>query len=68
MDDRVFYGPHPCARCGAMIAKASYTQGGEEFDYPDGPIYPNTDWRRHNCARTLTHVEMAAGAVEPPTQ
>jgi hypothetical protein len=48
-DDRIFYGPHPCARCGKTIVKASYEQGGEEFDYPDGPIYPNTEWHRHCC-------------------
>ena len=50
MDDRIFYGPHPCSDCGKMICKASHTQGGEAFDYPDDPIYPNTEWKRHNCA------------------
>ncbi len=48
-DDRTFYGPHPCQRCQKTIAKASYEQGGESFDYPEGPIYPNTVWVRHNC-------------------
>lgn len=50
MDDRIFYGPFACSDCTKMICKASYTQGGEVFDYPDGPIYPNTEWKRHNCA------------------
>lgn len=48
-DDRIFYGPHPCEACGGMICKASRGQGGEEFDYPEGPIYPNTPWSRHAC-------------------
>ena len=48
-DERVFYGPHPCEACGGMICKASRGQGGEEFDYPEGPIYPNTEWKRHSC-------------------
>ncbi len=48
-DNRVFYGPHACARCKKPIAKAGIEFGGEEFDYPDGPIYPNTEWARHNC-------------------
>ena len=48
-DERVFYGPHPCEACGGMICKAARAQGGEEFDYPEGPIYPNTEWKRHAC-------------------
>ena len=48
-DGRVFYGPHECGDCGKLIVKASYTQGGEAFDQPEGPIYPNTEWHRHNC-------------------
>ena len=54
MDDRIFYGPHSCLVCGMLICKASYTQGGESFDYPEGPIYPNPEWKRHNCASTQT--------------
>lgn len=49
IDDRTFYGPHPCAICAKMIVKASPRHGGEAFDAPVGPIYPNTDWRRHDC-------------------
>jgi hypothetical protein len=53
MDDRIFYGPYSCAVCGKLICKASYTQGGESFDYPAEPIYPNTEWKRHNCASVV---------------
>lgn len=47
--DTLFYGPHACSQCGRMIAKAAVKQGGAEYNYPLGPIYPNTDWRRHDC-------------------
>lgn len=47
MDTRTFYGPHACSECGALICKASFDEGGEEFDYPQGPIYPNTQWQAH---------------------
>lgn len=48
----VFYGPHDCARgCGKTIVKAAIEQGGEEFDQPEGPIYPNTVWGRHTCEK-----------------
>jgi hypothetical protein len=49
MDSRTFYGPHDCFSCGRKICKASNQEGGESFDYPEGPIYPNTQWNRHNC-------------------
>lgn len=45
----VYYGPHPCQICGAMICKASDHQGGSAFNYPDEPIYPNTEWHAHFC-------------------
>ncbi len=48
-DNRIFYGPYHCPDCAVMICKASRSQGGEEFDYPEGPIYPNTPWVRHDC-------------------
>jgi hypothetical protein len=51
VDDRIFYGgPHPCSNCDGMIVKASVNQGGEEFDAPEGPIYPNTPWTPHACS------------------
>lgn len=45
----VFYGPHPCERCGKTICKAARGEGGIEYDYPEGPIYPNTRWTKHDC-------------------
>jgi hypothetical protein len=49
--ERVFYGPHPCVHCGWMIVKEGNLEPGDhrgaEFDYPDGPIYPNTRWVPH---------------------
>lgn len=45
----VFYGPHPCERCGQSIIRAGAKHGGTEYDAPEGPIYPNTYWRWHDC-------------------
>lgn len=53
----IYYGPHACGDCypdkkgepgsAVTIVKVSREQGGAEFDYPDGPIYPNTVWVPH---------------------
>lgn len=49
-DATVFYGPHPCARCGMPIVKSSKESGGLEFDQPGPePVYPNTTWHTHRC-------------------
>jgi hypothetical protein len=45
----VYYGPHRCQNCGAMICKAGMEFGGTAFNYPQGPIYPNTEWHPHIC-------------------
>lgn len=45
----IFYGPHECDVCGKTICKVSKDQGGEEYDYPTGIIYPNTEWKKHSC-------------------
>ena len=70
-DNRVFYGPHNCKDCGDLICKASRTQGGESFNYPEGPIYPNTTWVRHNCdlnkATDERMFEIVSGAFEHST-
>jgi hypothetical protein len=46
--DVLFYGPHPCG-CGETICRSSAKDGGIVFDYPKGPIYPNTNWVEHVC-------------------
>jgi hypothetical protein len=45
----VYYGPHACSQCGLMICKMGQEFGGNAFTYPDGPIYPNTEWHVHVC-------------------
>lgn len=48
----VYYGPYPCPDCGKQICRLAEVQGGERFDYPAGPIYPNVNWTMHNCPIT----------------
>lgn len=45
----VYYGPHACPNCGAMIVKMGHEFGGNAFNQPEGPIYPNTEWHIHVC-------------------
>jgi hypothetical protein len=45
----VYYGPHPCDNCGVNIAKMGAEWGGTAFTYPEGPVYPNTEWNPHVC-------------------
>jgi hypothetical protein len=47
--DIVYYGPHECEVCKQKICRVSLEQGGMKFDYPDGIIYPNTNWVAHVC-------------------
>lgn len=46
----VYYGPHACQQCGVTICKMAQGFGGNAFTYPDGPIYPNTEWHVHVCS------------------
>ena len=46
----IYYGPHACSNCGRNICKTGTEFGGNAFDYPSGPIYPNTEWHPHICA------------------
>lgn len=51
-----YYGPHPCNQCGVAICKMGQGFGGNAFTYPDGPIYPNTEWHVHVCnPRDILH-------------
>lgn len=45
----IYHGPHPCENCGVLIAKMAHAFGGNAFTYPNGPIYPNTEWHPHVC-------------------
>lgn len=45
----VYYGPHECQNCGATVVKMGAEFGGNTFDQPQGPIYPNTEWHVHVC-------------------
>jgi hypothetical protein len=45
----VYYGPHPCEGCGAMIVKMGVEWGGTAFNAPDTYAYPNTEWHPHVC-------------------
>ena len=45
----IYYGPHACDNCGAVVCKMGAEFGGNTFTYPDGPIYPNTEWHPHVC-------------------
>jgi hypothetical protein len=58
----IYYGPHPCENCARIICRTSRNDGhkqyrGLAFDYPDEPIYPNTNWVEHVC-----HIK----ATKPP--
>ena len=45
----IYYGPHACANCGILVCKMGHDWGGNAFTYPEGPIYPNTEWQLHVC-------------------
>ncbi|HEY1808855.1 MAG TPA: hypothetical protein VGG42_09850 [Acidobacteriaceae bacterium] len=60
----VYYGPHSCENCGVTIAKMGREWGGTAFTYPEGPIYPNTEWHPHVCDPTASKVLAANRAAE----
>lgn len=45
----VYYGPHDCSNCGSSVVKMGIEFGGNMFDQPPFPIYPNTEWHVHVC-------------------
>lgn len=47
--EAVYYGPHACGQCGLMICRMGSEYGSDSYTYPEGPIYPNTDWSPHVC-------------------
>jgi hypothetical protein len=62
----VYYGPHACGNCGALIVKAGTEWGGAVFTAPEGPIYPNTEWHPHICDPVAVRLMNAKRGV--PTQ
>lgn len=56
----IYYGPHACSNCGALICKMGHEFGGNAFNYPTGPIYPNTEWAPHVCnpATRINHTAL----------
>jgi len=49
----IYYGPHTCENCGAMIVRMGTEWGGTAFTNPEGPIFPNTEWHPHVCDPAL---------------
>ncbi len=51
----VYHGPHPCNTCAVLVARMGYEFGGTAFTYPEGPVYPNTEWHPHVCDPHAVH-------------
>lgn len=49
----IWYGPHQCNKCGGVIVKKSFEQGGLELNAPQGSCYPNHKWELHDCGKEL---------------
>lgn len=68
----VYYGPHSCDNCGAMVCRMGLEFGGNRFDYPEGPIYPNTEWHPHVCdpkaPKKISHLQINVPPSELPLQ
>lgn len=68
----IYYGPHACSNCGVTICKMGHDFGGNAFTYPDGPIYPNTEWHPHVCDPKMaskwraSHPPVPEPPPEPP--
>lgn len=60
----IYYGPHECTNCSRIICKMGSEFGGNAFDYPQGPVYPNTEWHPHVCDQK--DVELQAAKRESP--
>ncbi len=64
----IYYGPHACQNCGVLICKMGHEFGGNAFTYPDGPIYPNTEWHPHVCDPKLAQGTPKPAPAEPPSE
>lgn len=63
----IYYGPHACNNCGVLICKMAHEFGGNAFTYPDGPIYPNTEWYPHVCDPKVAKKYMGIPTSAPPS-
>ena len=61
----IYYGPHACENCGEVVCKMGKEFGGNSFDYPNTPIYPNTEWHPHVCSPEMG--KMVPVKSVPPT-
>lgn len=64
----VYYGPHSCGQCGVLVCKMGLEWGGAAFTYPEGSIYPNTEWHVHVCDPKLLKTPSAPADAASPTQ
>ena len=64
----VYYGPHTCENCGALIVKMGHEWGGTAFTNPEGPIYPNTEWHPHVCDPALVRKRKGLAAASVVTE
>lgn len=49
----VWYGPQPCPTCQKMVVTSSQDSGAMVREsFPEGPIYPNSKWIKHDCKNT----------------
>lgn len=57
-----YYGPHSCENCGVNICRMGREFGATAFTYPEGPIYPNTEWFPHVCDPAMVRKQMGDAA------
>lgn len=55
----VYYGPHECNHCGVLVCRMGIEWGHNAFTYPEGPVYPNTEWYVHVCDPKNVHSKRA---------
>ncbi len=60
----IWYGPHECNGCGAIIVKSSIETGAVALDAPHDHHYPNHQWRLHLCKADGIHEEMPLNDAE----
>lgn len=59
----IFYGPHPCEKCGVIIVKKSREQGGQAYNVPS----EGGQWESHVCSKSSDKVPEGSGEKIPLT-